>query len=378
MRNGIAGWRVAGLALGVAMGCESGGSAGSGPAPAAGGAGAHPGAADKVARFDARHEFVVKVPDGAQRVRIWLTRPQPDVVMAGIENERIDAPVGAAEATDDHGNRYLYFELTKPAPGPFTVVHTFRSVGREHRVSVDPAKTRGHTAAEREALRADLQANVHVPIDDRFRQLSSQIVGGERNPTRASRRIYDWVLENIDYWVKDPANKKASPVGSADYCYSSKTGNCTDFHSLYLALSRAAGIPTRITYGSMFKTPLDGKDADQSYHCWILYHAPEVGWIPLDVALADIYHDDFGLNEVNRPKVELTTADGYERPDPARVDYYFGNIEERRVVWSTGRDLRLQHQEAAEPVNCMAKAYVEIDGKPSADYTRKLTYTQAK
>ena len=47
------------------------------------------------------------------------------------------------------------------------------------------------------------------------------------------------------------------------YCLENGTGNCTDFHSLYMSLSRAAGIPTRITYGSFFKGPLNGKDQDQ-------------------------------------------------------------------------------------------------------------------
>jgi hypothetical protein len=69
------------------------------------------------------------------------------------------------------------------------------------------------------------------------------------------------------------------------------------------------------------------------------------------------------------------------------VEYYFGNIDERRVVWSIGRDLKLDPPQAGGPVNALPKAYVEVDGVPypekSADgktvqWSRKLTYTEVK
>jgi hypothetical protein len=63
------------------------------------------------------------------------------------------------------------------------------------------------------------------------------------------------------------------------------------------------------------------------------------------------------------------------------VDYYFGNIDERRVTWSRGRDLTLSPKQDAGPVNALAKAYVEIDGKTAAEkdvWTRKLTFRETK
>jgi hypothetical protein len=74
--------------------------------------------------------------------------------------------------------------------------------------------------------------------------------------------------------------------------------------------------------------------------------------------------------------LELTTATGYRGVDPAKVDYYFGNLDERRVAWSTGRDLMLQPPQEAGPVNAMAKMYVEADGRPHPDWTRQLTYRE--
>jgi hypothetical protein len=75
----------------------------------------------------------------------------------------------------------------------------------------------------------------------------------------------------------------------------------------------------------------------------------------------------------------LTTADGYAGADRKKVDYYFRNVEERRVTWSQGRDLILSPRQSGGPVNAMAKAYVEVDGRELAEgagWTRKLTYRQ--
>jgi hypothetical protein len=42
------------------------------------------------------------------------------------------------------------------------------------------------------------------------RKLANEIVGDETNPVLAARKLYDWVLVNVDYWVKDPKNKPGS------------------------------------------------------------------------------------------------------------------------------------------------------------------------
>lgn len=328
------------------------------------------------ARFAVVNQFDVKVPEGARELRMWVALPQDDR-FSDVDDLKIDAPLQHEITHDNEGNRVLFVSGKAPLPATFKVVETFEVTRREQSESVDPAQTRPLNDAERKKYARLLQPNQHIVIDDNVRALSAQIVGGERNPVIAARKVYDWTLANIDYWVKDPKNKKASPVGSSEYCLSSKTGNCTDFHSLYAALTRAAGIPTRILYGSFLKKELDGQDVDQSYHCWLEFYAPDIGWVPLDVAIADIFVGDFVLNPDNQQLVTRTTAAGYTAADAAMVDYYFGNLEERRVLWSVGRDLELEPAPAVGKLNALAKAYVEIDGKPAAEkeaWTRKLTY----
>jgi len=333
------------------------------------------------ATFEARNAYEVKVPAGAKRLRAWFALPQDDPAQR-VKDLTAWCPYDWKVVVDNEGNSYLFVEAEGAALKDFSVQEGFTITRWETRSDPDASKTRPITAADREKFAAYLGPNKNVPITDEMRRAADAAVGKEENPVRAARLLYDWTLKNVEYWVKDPANKKASPVGSSEYCMTTKTGNCTDFHSLWTALARSKGIPTRIVYGSFFKKELDGQDKDQSYHCWIEFWAPNLGWICHDVAVADIFVGDFALNAENGPKVQLTTAAGYSGADPKMVDYYFGNIEERRVTWSRGRDLVIPPGQSAGTVNALPKAYVEVDGavlpEGAAGWTRKLTFREIR
>jgi transglutaminase-like putative cysteine protease len=338
------------------------------------------------ATFEVRHELKVVVPEGAQRVRVWFVLPQEDPVPGDgaaaaqrVSDLQIDAPYAYRVERDSEGSKLLYLEATQPKEKELKIVETFVVTRQEVRGHVDPTKPL--TEADRAQLAPYLVANKHVEIDDEVRKLARDIVGDEQNPVLAARKLYDWVLHNVDYWVKDPKNKKASPVGSTTYCLAFRTGNCTDFEALWTSLARAQGIPARIVYGSFFKPDLNGFDLDQSYHCWATFYAPGLGWVPHDVAVADMYVGEMVATPDNEVLMRRTTADGLFGVDPAKVDYYFGNLDERRMVWSVGRDLTLTPKQDGDPVNAMAKAYVEIDGKvhpEGAGWVRKLTYRERK
>jgi transglutaminase-like putative cysteine protease len=321
-------------------------------------------------------------------VRIWFVLPQDDPVPGDgsasaqqLSDLQIDAPYPHRVERDSEGSKILYLEAQKPREKELKIVETFVLTRSEVRVNADPTKAKPLTDADRSRFAPYLAANKNVVIDDAIRQLADQIVGDESNPVLAARKLYDWVLHNVDYWVKDPKNMKASPVGSTTYCLTFRTGNCTDFESLWTSLARAKGIPTRIVYGSFFKPDLNGNDLDQSYHCWAIFYAPGLGWIPHDVAVADMYAGEFNVTSDNEVLMRRTTADGLFGVDPVKVEYYFGNLDERRIVWSIGRDIILSPKQDGDPVNAMAKAYVEIDGRTHPEGTgwvRKLTYRERK
>jgi transglutaminase-like putative cysteine protease len=330
------------------------------------------------ATYAVRHQLEVQVPGGAHGLRVWFALPQEESDQE-VKDLQVKAPFAHRVTTDSQGNRMLFLEAKDPPAGGFQVVTTFNLKRDEVRKELSPGESRPLTGPEAEGHRQELAPSRMIVINDEIRRLSSDITKGEKNPVAAARAIYDWEIANIDYWVKDPVHHQASPLGSTEYCLSTRTGNCSDYHSLYASLARASGIPARIVYGSLFKKELDGKDEDQSYHCWVEIYVPGKGWAPVDASIADIYRGDFKTTPENELLVRRTTPDGYFGPDPKRVDYYFGNLEDRRVTWSRGRDLVLDPPQNGPPVNALIKAYVEVDGQPVAEkagWTRKLTYRQ--
>jgi hypothetical protein len=61
---------------------------------------------------------------------------------------------------------------------------------------------------------------------------------------------------------------------------------------------------------------------------------------------------------------------------PEMRDYYFGNLTEDRVAFSTGRDLTLVPKQDGGPVNFFIYPYVEVDGKvwPQNKIQKKFSY----
>jgi hypothetical protein len=323
--------------------------------------------------FQVENSLSVPVPAGSKEVRVWFPLPRTEDGQT-IANLAVDAPSGWKEATDNQGNRYVYVAVATPGD-KVAVKTTFTVTRKEQHGKLDASATRPLTDAERKEHAAWLGNDTYVVVNDEIKDLAAKIRGDETNPLKVARKLYDWTLDNVEYWVKDPSKWKASPVGSSEYCLKNRTGNCTDFHSLWTALARASGIPTRMKYGSLFKPSLDGQDKDGSYHCWPESWFPGLGWVPNDVAVADIFAGPIALDANNTEKVTLTTANGYSGPNKALVDYYFGNLDARRVTWTLGRDLVFEPKQSGGPVNMNAKGYVEVDGK-EAKFDRKMTFKE--
>ncbi len=167
------------------------------------------------ATFQVRHELKISVPDKAGKVQIRFAMPQDDPAQ-DIHDFTVQAPAAHRITTDSEGNKSVYVEMDRPVAREVSVVESFIIVRREQLSGVDAKKTRPLTDEDRSRLSHFLAANQYVVIDEQIRKLASQIVGNEKNPALAARKLYDWVLGNIDYWVKDPKNKKASPVGSTE------------------------------------------------------------------------------------------------------------------------------------------------------------------
>lgn len=177
-----------------------------------------------------------------------------------------------------------------------------------------------------------LRSEPLVPLTDRFKKIAAEVIKGKHGTLSKGRAIYDYVLQEMKY------DKSGNGWGRGDAVYAcdAKTGNCTDFHALFIALARSASIPARFAIG--FTIPPQGRaGAIEGYHCWAEFLADNQ-WIPVDISEAS--------------------------KEPQFKDYYFGHHPANRLQISEGRQLTMVPAAASGPVNFFVHPFVEINGKP--------------
>jgi len=62
----------------------------------------------------------------------------------------------------------------------------------------------------------------------------------------------------------------------------------------------------------------------------------------------------------------------------AQVDYFFGNLDERRIVWSVGRDLTMRPPQDDGPVNSAQNVCRRLVATVRADWTQGFSYALFK
>jgi transglutaminase-like putative cysteine protease len=253
-----------------------------------------------------------------------------------VELKSVRVPTKYRQTTEKQmGNRVVYFEAAADASGQipldlkYVVERRELLLDQSEKVRVVPATF--------------LSSDKMVPVDG---TLLKKVMGDEKPSGQTldvARRIYDAVNDRMKYSKPDG---KPWGRGDAVWACDSRYGNCTDFHSLFIAVSRDLKIPAKFEMG--FSIPEKrGSGEVAGYHCWAKF-VDRQRWVAVDIS------------EANK--------------EPKLKDYYFGNLTADRVTFTTGRDLALDPPPAAGPVNFLVFPYVEVDGKPHAKLMKRFAY----
>jgi hypothetical protein len=96
--------------------------------------------------------------------------------------------------------------------------------------------------------------------DPKIKNTSARILGGQRDSRQAARTLNEWVYNTLE-------KKPVVSIPSALEILEQRVGDCNEHTTLFTALARAAGIPTRMAGGIVYM------DDGFYYHAW-----PEV-WL---------------------------------------------------------------------------------------------------
>lgn len=272
------------------------------------------------------------VPKGVREFRLWIPKP-PDSASQSVKLVSVESPLPyQITAEPEFKNETVFLRAHHPIKPELQVRLRYQIIRKPQESYHD-----GRRPSD-----ADLKPRGLLAINDEIRQIAAKHTEGITDPLEKGHSLYRYVLKRMAY------DKRGVGWGRGDSIYACRIGkgNCTDFHSLFMALAMASGIPAQFRMG--FSLPEESRGAISGYHCWAEFYTEKSGWVPVDISEA--------------------------WKNPKRSDYYFGHLDTSRVLVSTGRYIRLSPPQKGPLLNFLNRPYAEVDGKPlnTIEFTRSF------
>ncbi|MEM7394794.1 MAG: transglutaminase-like domain-containing protein [Verrucomicrobiota bacterium] len=276
--------------------------------------------------------YAVTLPALNKPAQVWIPLAQSNAFQS-VERKIETSLDGRILKDPQYGNSVFYL-----TPGPNDGEKT---IAIHYKVKRTP-KSRYSTTSEDPAKHAG--PDRLVPTRPDYQQFAAELTKDSTDHLMKARKLYDHVAEKMRY------DKSGQGWGRGDAVYAclAGAGNCTDFHSYFMALARPIGIPVRFAMG--FTIPADKHEGTiKGYHCWAEFYA-EKQWTPVDISEATKH--------------------------PSLRNYYFGQQPGNRFEVSVGRDIELSPGPSSGPINLLFYPILEVDGKelkPDCTFTFKRT-----
>ncbi len=286
------------------------------------------------------------VASSVATVDLWMPVPSNCEGQVISRVEVVHPEGGAVDTEKQYGNRIFHRRFT----GPFGPAEKFGAelvfdVERQEVALVAGAKPPAEQPSTPIDLEVYLAPNSLIPIDGKVATIVEELKLPEDDAVLAARRIYDYLIESMEY------NWRAKGAGRGDvrWACDAKTGDCTDYHSTFLALCRSRGIPADHQFG--FPLPTKKREgAIPFHHCWARFWSEPHGWVTVDISEADKH--------------------------PELREYNFGTFSANFLRMTHGRDITLVPPQSGEPLNIFIHPYVEVDGRPHKEVKWRAAFKE--
>lgn len=305
-------------------------------------------------------EFDLSNHDADKEAQLWIPYPLSDRDQL-ISNIRVtgDYAESAVYSDQKYSTPMLYARWDKGSRSRKLTL-TFHAVRQEVMRREFPAK---ETAWDPSDYKMYLMGTKLGPIDGEVKILADQITKGKTTVLEKAKAIYDWTCENM---YRDP---KTVGCGPGDVCslLQKPGGKCTDIHSVFVSLCRAAGVPAREVFG-IRQGKKEEQDITTWQHCWAEFYLPGYDWVPVDPA------------DVRKKMLKQNLKLGDTKTKQSR-EYFWGGWDQYRVKLAMGRDLVLNPAQHGATVNTFGYPYAQIGSKTlnwldPATFKYTLTYRQ--
>jgi transglutaminase-like putative cysteine protease len=225
---------------------------------------------------------------------------QRDVVIEEIS----PSPTSSGVDPSYSNEMYYWRMLGQPSRGGSTTfMLRFKITAYETSTVINPAEILSY---DKDNLEFQLytRSERYIEVDDQeISRIAEQLSEGESNPYLIARTFYDYVIDNYRYRLLGEGLRGAKKLVSTGI------GECGDYAALFVALARAEGIPARPVVGYWAHSGIE------QTHVWAEFFLEPFGWVPVDPTLG--------------------------QSDRSKREYYFGNMDNERVILNKGYNLNL-------------------------------------
>jgi len=242
--------------------------------------------------------------------KVFLALPVPPNIPNQVIRSGITFTPGYRKATENKfGNQIVFWEESLNGNSGKTWEEEFDIIVKPRKVIMNESWSLNHY---KKANSLHLESNRHVNGEDgRIKGVAASLVDGEANLVSVSKRIYEYVVNSLEY------GKPIEGLYSLEDALSGKPVDCGGFSSLLASLFRSVSVPSRIVSGFW----ADGRfsEASKKMHAWVEILLPNGEWFPLD------------------PSVDYLRRHGRSK----RVGG-FGETGSDRIIFSFGSDLSIK------------------------------------
>ncbi len=270
---------------------------------------------------------IPNIPENSKYVDVFVPLPKSDETQE-ISNLKIVSDADYTVETDpEYKNKILHVVLKDKIPDSISLEISFnvkRYLEDENKYSKDT-----------NLFNRFLMPDSLVPIEGIVKEESEKVVTDKNlKEIEKAKLLFEHVVDTMVY---DKKSNTGWGRGDILYACDARTGNCTDFHSLFIGLSRAQKIPSRFVIG--FPIPEKrGEGKIAGYHCWAEFYSKQNGWVPVDASEAF--------------------------KNPQKREFYFGKLDPNRVAFSMGRDIPLKTSSGKiKKANYLIYPYVLVNDK---------------
>ena len=233
-----------------------------------------------------------------------------------LKNENADTKLRATiTLPPDYKNQRVYFENISPSPNygyrdtdGNTIAEYVLNPGEGFEVLIN-GKIVLINARNNDFTPPDLNPENYLTPDTYWEsdnpdiiELAKSLIEGSPTNTEKARAIYDYIVQELTYSNTALTDINRIRLGAIESLRDKDNVICQEFTDLFIALTRAAGVPSRMlagytTAGAGYNLPLN------TLHAWAEFYSEDGEWIAVDPTWESTsggfnFFNNIGLNHV--------------------------------------------------------------------------------